>query len=182
MFYRDAYPKPVSPVPPRQRNVASISWYTTPNLSAVRIINAACRDPWPAGKLADLLDDPHDITMVAQRGCVVAAFMSYRVGPTGIALLHFAVAPQHRNLGVGSQLFRALDGKLAAHARPRLTAAISELDEPTWGWFVRRGMRGIGLERDGIGPGVDKYLFEYRAADPTGIGKANCPGGRNDVP
>jgi ribosomal protein S18 acetylase RimI-like enzyme len=175
MFYRDAYPKPVSPAPPRPRNVASISWYTTPNLSAVRTINAAVRDPWPAGKLADLLDDPHATTMVAQRGVIVVAFFSYRIEPTGIALLHFAVLPQHRNVGVGSQLFRALDAKLAAHVRPRLTAAINEFDEVTWSWFVRRGMRGIGLERDGMRPGVDRYRFEYRAADPMGIGEQNRP-------
>jgi ribosomal protein S18 acetylase RimI-like enzyme len=180
MFYRDSYPK--LPTPPRPRNVASLTWYTTPNLAAVRTINAACRDPWSVGKLADLLDDPHATTMVAQRGVIVVAFFSYRIQPTGIALLHFAVAPKHRNVGVGSQLFRALDAKLKAHARPRLTAAISELDEPTWGWFVRRGMRGVGLERDGIGPGVDRYRFEYLAPDPMEIGKVNCPGGRNDVP
>jgi ribosomal protein S18 acetylase RimI-like enzyme len=182
MLFRDAYPKPVSPTPPRPRNIASLSWFTTPNLSAVRTINAACRDPWPALRLDGLLDDPHATTMVAQRGCVVVAFFSYRIEPTGIALVHFAVLPQHRNLGIGSQLFRALEAKLKAHARPRLTAAISELDEPTWSWFVRRGMRGVGLERDGIRPGVDAYKFEYLVADPTGIGKANCPGGRNDVP
>jgi ribosomal protein S18 acetylase RimI-like enzyme len=175
MLFRDAYPKPVNPAPPRPRNVASLSWYTTPNLAAVRTINAAVRDPWPAGELADLLDDPHATTMVAQRGVIVVAFFSYRIGPTGIDLVHFAVLPQHRNVGVGSQLFRALDAKLKAHARPRLTAAISELDEPTWGWFVRRGMRGVGLERDGIRPGVDRYRFEYLAADPTGIGAQNRP-------
>jgi [ribosomal protein S18]-alanine N-acetyltransferase len=175
MLFRDSYPKLPSPTPPRPRNVASLSWYTTPNLSAVRTINASVRDPWPAVKLADLLDDPHATTMVAQRGVIVVAFISYRIEPTGIDLLHFAVAPQHRNVGVGSQLFRALDAKLAAHSRPRLTAAISELDEPTWRWFVRRGMRGVGVERDGVRPGVDRWRFEYRAPDPTGVGRQNRP-------
>jgi ribosomal protein S18 acetylase RimI-like enzyme len=173
MLFRDAYPK--LPTPPRPRAVASLSWFIPAHLAAVRTINAACRDPWPAGELADLLDDPHATTMVAQRGVIVVAFFSYRIQPTGIELVHFAVLPAHRNVGVGSQMFRALDGKLAAHVQPRLTAAISELDEPTWGWFVRRGMRGVGLERDGMRPGVDKYLFEYRAADPTGVGEQNRP-------
>jgi hypothetical protein len=181
MLFRDAYPKPVSPTPPRPRNVASLTWFIPANLAAVRTINAAVLDPWPAGKLDGLLDDPHVTTMVAQRGCVVVAFFSYRIQPKGIDLVHFAVLPQHRNL-VGSQLFRALDAKLRAHTRPRLTTAISELDEPTWQWFYRRGMRAYGVERDGVRPGVDAYRFEYLGSDPTGIGKANCPGSRNDVP
>jgi ribosomal protein S18 acetylase RimI-like enzyme len=179
MFSHNAYKLPT---PPRPRNVASLNWFTTPNLSAVRTINAAVLDPWPDEELDGLLDDPHATTMVAQRGCVVVAFFSYRIQPTGIALLHFAVHPEHRNVGIGSQLFRALDAKLKAHARPRLTAAISELDEPTFAWFIRRGMRGVGLERDGMRPGVDRYRFEYLSSDPTGVGKTNCPGGRNDVP
>jgi GNAT superfamily N-acetyltransferase len=173
MLFRDAYPK--LPTPPRPSAVASLTWLTTPNLAAVRVINASVRDPWPAEKLDGLVDDPSDTTMVAQRGCVVVAFMNYRIGPTGIDLRHFAVHPEHRNLGVGSQMFRALDGKLRAHARPRLTAAINELDEATFGWFVRRGMRGVGVERDGMRPGIDRYLFEFWAADPMGVGQQNCP-------
>jgi ribosomal protein S18 acetylase RimI-like enzyme len=180
MLFRDAYPK--LPTPPRPRAVASLSWFIPSHLAAVRTINASVRDPWSAEKLDGLVHDPFDTTMVAQRGCVVVAFVSYRIGPTGIDLLHFAVATEHRNLGVGSQMFRALDGKLRAHARPRLTAAISELDEPTWGWFVRRGMRGIGVERDGVRPGIDRYRFEYLGSDPMAVGQQNCPGGRNDVP
>jgi GNAT superfamily N-acetyltransferase len=129
-----------------------------------------------------MLDAPDINTMVAQRGCVVCGFLSYRIHPTGIDLRHFAVTPDHRNIGVGSQMFRALVDKLAAHDRPRLTTAISELDPETFGWFVRRGMRGVGVERDGMRPGVDKYLFEYRGSDPMGIGNQNCPSGRNDVP
>jgi ribosomal protein S18 acetylase RimI-like enzyme len=173
MLFRDAYPK--LPTPPRARNIASLSWFIPSHLAAVRTINAACRDPWSAEKLDALLNDPNVNTMVAQRGCVVVGFMNYRIGPTGIDLRHFAVHPEHRNLGVGSQLFRALDGKLRAHARTRLTAAISELDEPTWGWFVRRGMRGIGVERDGMRPGIDRYRFEYFGSDPMGVGAMNCP-------
>jgi [ribosomal protein S18]-alanine N-acetyltransferase len=182
MFYRDAYPKPVSPAPPRPRNVASLSWFIPANRAAVRTINAAVRDPWSDEKLDGLIDDRSAAKMVAQRGCVVAAFMSYRVGPTGIDLLYFAVAPQHRNLGVGSQLFRALDAKLAAYDRSRLTAAISELDVSTWRWFVRRGMRGVGVERDGVRPGVDRWRFEFLASDPTAVGQQNCPSGQNDIP
>jgi ribosomal protein S18 acetylase RimI-like enzyme len=171
MLFRDAYPKPVSPTPPRPRNVASLTWFIPANLAAVRTINAAVRDPWPALRLADLLDDPHATTMVAQRGCVVVAFFSYRIEPTGIALLHFAVHPEHRNLGVGSQIFRALEAKLAAHARPRLTAAISEDDPETYNWFVRRGMRAYAVSRDGIKPGVDAFMFEFFASNPTAVGQ-----------
>lgn len=176
MLFRDAY-KP--PVPPRPRTVASLNWYTTPHLAAVRTINAACRNPWSAGKLARELDDPNTNTMVAQRGCVVVAFMSYTIGPTDIDLRHFAVLPAHRCIGVGSQLFRTLDAKLAAHDRPRLTAAIDEFDEATWRWFVRRGMRGRGVERDGIRPGVDRFTFEFFGSDPMTVGAMNCP---NSVP
>jgi ribosomal protein S18 acetylase RimI-like enzyme len=175
MFFRDSYPKLPSPVPPRPRAVASLTWLTTPNLAAVRVINAACRDPWPAERINGLVDHPWVTTMVALRSGVVVAFISYRIEPKGIDLLHFAVAPEHRCIGCGSQMFRALAAKLAAHQRPRLTVAINELDEATWSWFVRRGMRGVGVERDGMRPGVDRYRFEYRAADPTGIGRQNRP-------
>jgi GNAT superfamily N-acetyltransferase len=167
MLFRDAYPKIPSPV--RPRTVASLTWFTTQNLSAVRTINAAVQDPWSADKLARMLEDPVVNTMVAQRGCIVAAFMSYIIEPTGIDLRHFAVTPDHRNIGVGSQMFRALVDKLQAHDRPRLTTAISELDPETFGWFVRRGMR------DGIRPGVDQYRFEYLGSDPSGIGRQNRP-------
>jgi GNAT superfamily N-acetyltransferase len=173
MLFRDAYPK--LPSPPRPRAVASLTWFTTPNLATVRTINASVRDPMPALDLTALLNDPNVNTMVAQRGCVVVGFMNYRIGPTGIDLRHFAVHPEHRNLGVGCQFFRALDGKLRAHARPRLTTAISELDEATWSWFVRRGMRGVGVERDGMRPGIDRYRFEYFGSDPMGVGAMNCP-------
>jgi GNAT superfamily N-acetyltransferase len=173
MLFRDAYPKIPSPV--RPRTVASLTWFTTANTSAVRTINAAVRDPWSADKLARMLDAPDINTMVAQRGCLVCGFLSYRIHPTTIDLRHFAVTPDHRNIGVGSQMFRALVDKLAAHDRPRLTAAISELDPETFGWFVRRGMRGRGVDRDGVRPGVDRYTFEYLGSDPTGIGRQNRP-------
>jgi GNAT superfamily N-acetyltransferase len=173
VLFRDAYPK--IPAPPRARTVASLTWFTTANLSAVRTINAAVRDPWSPDKLARMLDDPQVNTMVAQRGCIVCGFMSYAIEPTCIDLRHFAVAPDHRNIGIGSQMFRALVDKLQAHDRPRLTTAISELDPETFNWFVRRGMRGRGVDRDGIRPGVDRYRFEYLAADPSGIGRQNRP-------
>jgi GNAT superfamily N-acetyltransferase len=180
MLFRDAYPKIPSPV--RPRTVASLTWFTSQNLSAVRTINASVRDPWSADKLARMLDDPQVNTMVAQRGCLVCGFLSYRIHPTTIDLRHFAVAPDFRNIGVGSQLFRTLIDKLQAHDRPRLTTAISELDPETFGWFVKRGMRGVGVERDGMRPGVDRYRFEYLVADPMGIGRQNCPKGANGVP
>jgi GNAT superfamily N-acetyltransferase len=175
MFFPDLHRKPPGYTAPHPKAVAHLTWYTTPDLSAVRVINASVRDPWSPADLSCLLNDNHASTMVAKRGNVVVGFASYHLREKVIELVHFAVHKDHRHIGVGAQLFDTLDRKLSMHHLPRMTAAISELDGPTFAWFLGRGMRGCGVERDGIRPGIDAYLFEYWAADPMVTGVGNCP-------
>lgn len=175
MMFPDLFHKPAHFTPPHPRAVANLTWAIPTHLPAIREINASVKDPWPRAELAELVHDPRTSAMVAERGGRIVGFMGYKLHDLALELVYFAVHPECRNIGVGLQLFDTLDRKLATNALPRMTAAISELDGPTFMWFIGRGMWGCGLVRDGIRLGVDAYQFEFWAPDPMAIGAGNCP-------
>lgn len=182
MLFPELFKKPPGFTPVHPRAVANLIWAAPTNIPGIQAINAAVRDPWSRQDLADLLRDQQTSTIVAERGNAVAGFLCYHLHPMVLELRHFAVHPDHRRQGVGAQMFDALDRKLSMHRLPRMMTGISELDEPTFAWFIGRGMSGCGVERDGIRPGIDKYIFEYWAPDPMAAGAGNRPSGPNDVP
>jgi [ribosomal protein S18]-alanine N-acetyltransferase len=175
MLFPDLFHKPSHFTPLHPRQVAHLAWATPENLPGMQAINAALKDPMSRADVAGLVHNPRTSAMVAERGGRIVGFAGYRLHDLRLELLHFATHPEYRNLGVGCQMFAALDAKLSLHNLPRMTIAVSELDGPTWGWFINRGMRGCGLRRDGIRPGVDAYIFEYWARDSMAIGAGNCP-------
>lgn len=175
MLFPDLWKKPAAFTPLHPPTVTVLSWATERDLAAIQAINAGLHDPWPRTELARLVVGHEHSTMAARRGDFAIGFASYRLRPKVLELVHFAVAPAYRKIGVGAQLFDVLDRKLGIHGLPRMTAAVSEDDPATYNWFRGRGMRGCGVECDGVRPGVDQFLFEYWAADLMAAGAQNCP-------
>lgn len=175
MLFPDLFKKPATFTPLHPRAVANLVWATPTHITGIQSINAKVKDPWRREELAAMLRDQQTSTIVAERGNAVAGFLCYHLHPMVLELVHFAVSLEHQHIGVGCQMFDTLDRKLSIHRLPRMVGEIAEDDEATWQWFRGRGMRGCGVERDGVRPGIHNYIFEYWASDPMAAGAGNLP-------
>lgn len=113
----------------------------------VAIEQASFASPWSEPDFLRCLRQRNCIGMVAEQGEKVVGFMVYEMHPDRLHLLDFAVHPDHRRAGVGSQMVAKLAGKLAAHRRTRLTLDVRETNLDAQLFFRSQGFRAVGLKR-----------------------------------
>ena len=95
--------------------------------------------PWSEEEFLRCLRQRNCIGMVAEHDERVVGFMIYELNKTRIHVLNFAVARDHRRLGVGKQMISKLIGKLSSQRRARIILEVRETNLPAQLFFARAG-------------------------------------------
>jgi ribosomal-protein-alanine N-acetyltransferase len=102
------------------------------------------------------------IGMVAEHGERVVGFMIYELHKAKLHILNFAVNPNCRRNGVGTQMVLKLISKLSNHRRTRITLAVRERNLAAQLFFRAQGFRAIRVLRSYYeDSGEDAFLMHY---------------------
>jgi ribosomal-protein-alanine N-acetyltransferase len=105
------------------------------------------------------------IGMVAERGEKVVGFMIYELHKTKLHILNFAVHPDYRRMGIGSQMVAKLISKLSSHRRTRITLEVRETNLAAQLFFRHEGFLALKVLRGFYeDSGEDAFLMQYRFA------------------
>lgn len=103
------------------------------------------------------------IGMVVEQGERVIGFMVYELHKNRLHILNFAVHPQFRRFGVGSQMVLKLISKLSSHRRTRITLEVRETNLPAQVFFRCQGFKAMRVLRAFYeDSGEDAFLMQYR--------------------
>lgn len=119
--------------------------------------------PWLEEDFIRCLRQRNCIGMVAEHDDRVVGFMIYELNKTRLHILNFAVAPECRRSGVGSQMLAKLIGKLSAQRRSRIVLEVRETNLPAQLFFRDSGFRAVSVLRDYYeDTPEDAYAMQYR--------------------
>lgn len=119
--------------------------------------------PWDEEDFVKSLRTRNIIGMIAEVDERVVGFMVYALFAKRIEIRNFAVDPDQRRRGVGTQLIDKLIGKLSTNARTRMTMEVrdgnlgGQLFLRDMGFKAALVMHGYYEDTD-----EDCYLFQYR--------------------
>lgn len=106
-----------------------IRWMIRRDMPEVLAIESASFDyPWREDEFLRVLGQRNCIGMVAEEGKSerITGFMVYELHRDKIVMLDFAVHPELRRQGIGTQLMQKLCGKLCAQRRNRIVIHVRE--------------------------------------------------------
>lgn len=133
--------------------------------------------PWSDEDFTGCLRQRNCIGMVAEAGDAVVAFMIYELHRSSLHVLNFAVAREHRRLGVGSRMMEKLVGKLSPDRRSRIVLEVRETNLPAQLFFRSLGFRAISVLKDFYNDTVeDAYLMHYVAAAESAVPQRRMAG------
>jgi ribosomal-protein-alanine N-acetyltransferase len=118
--------------------------------------------PWSEDDFIRCLRQRNCIGMVAERDERVVGFMIYELHKNRLHILNFAVHPEFRRNGVGSQMALKLVGKLSPQRRSRILLEVRETNLDAQLFFRDLGFRAISVLRDFYDDTIeDAYLMEF---------------------
>jgi ribosomal-protein-alanine N-acetyltransferase len=118
--------------------------------------------PWTEEDFLRCLRQRNCIGMVAEHGDKVVGFMIYELHKTKLHVLNFAVHPDCRRQGIGTQMVLKLLGKLSNHRRTRISLAVRERNLGAQLFFRAQGFRAVRVLRAYYeDTGEDAFLMHY---------------------
>ncbi|MSR55904.1 MAG: ribosomal-protein-alanine N-acetyltransferase [Gemmataceae bacterium] len=121
---------------------------------------------WTEDDFLRCLRQRNCIGMVAEVDEQVVGFMIYELHKTRLHVLNFAVAPESRRLGIGTQMVMKLVGKLSSHRRTKITLAVRESNLMAQLFFRAQAFKASKVMRNYYeDSGEDAYLMNYRIAE-----------------
>lgn len=126
---------------------------------------------WSEEDFLRVLRQCNCIGMVAEQGENVLGFMVYELHKLKLHILNFAVHPDWRHRGVGTQMIQKLISKLSSHHRTRITLEVRETNLAAQLFFQKQefGARRV-LRQYYADTGEDAFMFEYRCPEAVGEG------------
>jgi [ribosomal protein S18]-alanine N-acetyltransferase len=119
--------------------------------------------PWLEEDFIRCLRQRNCIGMVAEYDDRVVGFMVYELNKTRLHVLNFAVAPECRRRGIGSQMIAKLVGKLSSQRRTRVVLEVRETNLPAQIFFRENGFRAVSVMRSYYeDTPEDAYTMQYR--------------------
>lgn len=121
---------------------------------------------WTEDDFLRCLRQRNCIGMVAEHDERVVGFMIYELHKTKLHVLNFAVAPEWRRSGIGTQMVMKLVGKLSSHRRTKISLAVRESNLPAQLFFRSQGFIASKVLRSYYDDsGEDAYLMNYLISD-----------------
>ncbi len=121
---------------------------------------------WTEDDFLRCLRQRNCIGMVAEADDRVVGFMIYELHKSKLHVLNFAVAPEYRRHGIGTQMVTKLVGKLSSHRRTKITLAVRESNLAAQLFFRERDFRASKVLRGYYeDSGEDAYLMHYKIAE-----------------
>ena len=119
--------------------------------------------PWSEEDFVRCLRQRNCIGMVAEHAEKVVGFMIYELHKTKLHVLNFAVAPEWRRVGIGTQMVHKLVGKLSSHRRTKITLAVRESNLAAQLFFRTQAFQATRVLRGYYeDSGEDAYLMHYK--------------------
>lgn len=143
-----------------------IRWMLRRDLKAVVEIDRLSFDiGWDAETFLACLRQRNCIGVVAEVGDTIVGEMIYELNKHAIDILTFAVHPDFRGLGFGSQMMNKLKHKLWKQRRSTLRYIASEWNEDAHLFLRACGFEAVAVAKDWYSHpwhgDEDGYVFEY---------------------
>jgi [ribosomal protein S18]-alanine N-acetyltransferase len=141
-----------------------IRWMIRRDMPEVLAIEAASFEfPWLEDDFIHSLRQRNCIGMVAEFEDRVVGFMIYELHKSRIHVLNFAVLPEYRRSGVGSQMLAKLTAKLSTQRRSRIILEVRETNLPAQLFFRENGFRAVSVLHGYYSDTPeDAYIMQYR--------------------
>lgn len=121
---------------------------------------------WTEDDFLRCLRQRNCIGMVAEHNDRVVGFMIYELHKTKLHVLNFAVAPEFRRHGIGTQMVLKLVGKLSSHRRTKITLAVRESNLAAQIFFRGQDFKASRVLRGYYeDSGEDAYLMHYKISE-----------------
>ena len=147
-------------------------------LDVLRIEYQSFEFPWVDDDFLCCLRQRNCIGMVAEADWIdgtgvwrIVGFMIYELNKGWLELLNFAVDPQFRRRGVGTQMVERLVDKLGQQRRTDITALVRENNLGAQLFFRSCGFKATEVVPDAYDECVteDGYLFRYHQDQPDAV-------------
>lgn len=141
-----------------------IRWMIRRDMQEVlEIENASFEFPWSEDDFIRCLRQRNCIGMVAERDDRVVGFMIYELHKNQLHILNFAVRPELRRNGIGTQMSQKLVGKLSQQRRNRIMLEVRETNLSAQLFFRDSGFRAVSVLRDYYDDTTeDAYIMQFR--------------------
>ena len=148
----------------RQEVRTHIRWMIRRDMTEVLAIEAGCFEfPWLDEDFVRCLRRRNCIGMVAEQDDRVVGFMIYELHKSRIHVLNFAVTPEYRRSGVGSQMLAKLTAKLSTQRRSRIILEVRETNLAAQLFFRENGFRAVSVLHGYYSDTPeDAYIMQYR--------------------
>jgi ribosomal-protein-alanine N-acetyltransferase len=148
----------------REQTRVHIRWMIRRDMPEALAVEADSFEfPWSEEDFIRCLRQRNCIGMVAEHDDQVVGFMIYELCKTRLHILNFAVAPEFRRRGVGTQMVNKLIGKLSAQRRNRIVLEVRETNLAAQLFFRSANFRAVSVLRDFYeDTPEDAYLMQYR--------------------
>lgn len=122
---------------------------------------------WTEEHFLEYLRQRNCIGMVAEHNQTIVGFMIYELHKSRLRILNFAVAPESRRHGVGSQMVQRLVDKLAQQRREEIELEVRETNLAAQLFFRNHHFRAIEVMRGFYDDSTeDAYRMRYRIDEP----------------
>lgn len=141
-----------------------IRWLIRRDMEEVLDIEqASFESPWNEQDFLTCLRQRNCIGMVAEQNHRVVGFMIYELHKAKLRVLNFAVDPEARRRGVGSQMVQRLVDKLSQQRRKEIILEVRETNLHAQLFFARQEFRAVSVLRDHYDDTCeDAYVMLYR--------------------
>lgn len=149
---------------PNQRLDVQIRWLIRRDMAEVlRIEQASAKNPWNDEDFLCCLRQRNCIGMVAEHNHRIVGFMIYELHKSRLHILNFAVAPEARRSGIGSQMVLRLIDKLSQQRRSEILIEIREGDLDAQLFFKEQNFKAVCvLRRHFDDTEEDAYIMQFR--------------------
>ncbi len=156
-----------------------IRWMIRQDMPEVLAIESSSFEfPWREDDFVRCLRQRNCIGMAAEHEDRVVGFMVYELHKTKIHVLNFAVHPEWRRQGVGSQMVAKLCSKLSFQRRTYVTLEVRETNLPAQLFFRKNEFKAVKILHGHFNDTPeDAYLMRYRYKPPQ-----LCTEENNDQP
>ena len=144
-----------------------IRWLIRRDMTDVlRIEEESFEFAWSEEDFLTCLRQRNCIGMVAECDQQIVGFMIYELHKSRLSVLNFAVAPECRRQGVGTQMAQKLVDKLSQQRRNEIVLEVRETNLAAQLFFKEHGFKAVKILRSHYDDTTeDAYVMRYRMTE-----------------